>query len=84
MINLDKIPNDKLLHFFYGSIVSFITLLFVDIFHLNPVLIPVTTLIVAVGKEVYDKFIRKTKFDVIDIVFTIITSIVLYIHLLIV
>ena len=60
--------KDKLLHFFYGSIISFLMLHFIDGL--------ITLILVAgigVGKELYD--IDKTGFSFIDIIFTVMPAI---------
>jgi len=69
---LETIANifakDKLLHFFYGSIISFLMLHFIDGL--------ITLILVAgigVGKELYD--IDKTGFSFIDIIFTVMPAI---------
>lgn len=70
--------NDKLLHFFYGTLIALVFFAAYAIFGLHPMFMLFTVLTVAVGKEVYDKFIRKTVFSLMDIVYTIVPGLVLY------
>ncbi len=65
---LSLLPKDKMLHFFYGSLFSFVAIHFID-----GKLTVLATLILAVAKEVYD--IKKTGFSLTDIAFTTIPSI---------
>ena len=59
---INKIGVDKLLHFFVcGWIVSFIDGLIFQI---------IVTIVLGVGKELIDKFIRKTYIDHKDMLFT--------------
>lgn len=59
---INKIGVDKLLHFFVcGWIVSFIDVLIFQI---------IVTIVLGVGKELIDKFIRKTSIDYKDMLFT--------------
>ncbi len=62
---LSNIPNDKLLHFFYGSIISFISVFFIGI---NGLWI---TVVIAFLKEIlYDDIMNKGTVDFYDFVFT--------------
>lgn len=72
-MNLSNIPQDKLLHFFYGAWISFISLLLLGLLGL---LIPV---IVAAGKEIiYDKIMNKGAFEIVDFIYTVVPTIMLY------
>ncbi len=67
---MSALPNDKLLHFFYGSMFSFVA------FHFMDGLVAFWTVFaLAVAKEVYDvaitKFTKPTRFSVLDIVATV-------------
>jgi hypothetical protein len=63
------IAQDKLLHFFYGFLIFLVMALVVS----NEVALLIT-LGVAIGKECYDLYIKKTVFDLIDIVFTVLSG----------
>lgn len=80
--NIINPKKDKLLHFYYGTIISLI-LLFLTKLGLNPIFIPILTAVIASGKEIYDKLIKKTRFDYIDLIYTILTSIIIYLYLII-
>ena len=66
---LSNIPQDKLLHFFYGALISFALDFFIP--KLYVILI---VLVIALAKEVYDLTVKKTKIDFLDILFTILPS----------
>jgi hypothetical protein len=72
---LATIPNDKLLHFFYGSLIGFVCLYF----GLNTLLSSIIVLSIATAKEFYDK--NLTGFDVVDLLFTV-APLILYIILI--
>ena len=64
-----NIPTDKLLHFFYGTIISFISIL---IFGVNGLWI---TVIVAAAKEIiWDWLMKKGNPELLDFIFTIIPA----------
>jgi len=65
---LASIPNDKLLHFFYGSLFSFVAIHF-----LEGRLAVLAIFVLAVLKELYD--MKKTGFSVADIAFTTVPAI---------
>ena len=66
---LSSLPKDKLLHFFYGSIISFLSII---IFGINGLWINV---VIAAAKEiVYDGLMKKGTIDFYDFVFTCIPS----------
>ena len=63
---LNQIPKDKLLHTFYGS----------WIYILSTLVLPTTfalalVVVIAIGKEVYDKVSGKGTPELLDIVYTI-------------
>ena len=67
---MSALPNDKLLHFFYGSLFSFVA------FHFMDGLVAFWTVFgLAIAKEVYDvsitKFTKLTRFSVADVAFTV-------------
>ena len=65
-----NIPQDKLLHFFYGTIISFLSVL---IFGLKGLWI---TVIIAASKElIYDKLMKKGNCEIMDFIFTCIPCI---------
>jgi len=64
--NLNQIPKDKLLHSFYGS----------WLYLLSTLVLPTTlalalVVVIAIGKEVYDKVSGKGTPELMDIVYTI-------------
>ena len=62
---LANIPHDKLLHFYYGSLVALVSTLAVGALWSIPIV-----LTVALGKEVYDHFYDGTV-EFYDIVWTV-------------
>lgn len=61
-----EIPNDKLLHFFYGTIISFLGFLFLGEYALLPVIL------IGLAKEIlWDKIILKGKVDMKDFLYTV-------------
>jgi len=65
---LSALPKDKMLHFFYGSLFSFVAIHF-----LEGRLAVLATFALAVLKELYD--IKKTGFSIVDIAFTTVPAI---------
>ena len=64
---LNKIPKDKLLHFFVGSVMLFVSLLF-----FNALVSVCIVVIVALIKEVvYDNFLGKGTPEIQDFTYTI-------------
>lgn len=74
--------NDKLLHFYYGTSISII-MLFITLFGINLIFVPLVTTLIAVGKETYDLYYKGAKFDYVDLLYTITPSILLYLYLII-
>jgi hypothetical protein len=68
---MNKIPQDKLLHFFYGFFIIALSGVFLP-YHYAFLI----TLLIAIGKEVYD--IKKTGFNYADALFTIFPSLIIY------
>lgn len=62
-------PKDKLLHFFYGFFVFYLTAILVS----NIAALGIT-LGVAILKEASDLCIKRTRFDWVDIVFTLLSG----------
>jgi hypothetical protein len=68
------IPSDKLIHFFYGFMIfQCLTIIMTESLSFWVVLG------VAIAKELYDKFYKRTMFSVMDIVFTILAPAIIYI-----
>tara|TARA_R110000822_G_scaffold22436_1_gene70411 strand:- start:249 stop:494 length:246 start_codon:yes stop_codon:yes gene_type:complete len=66
---ISNIPNDKLLHFFWGSILSFVFILILGIKGVF------STFIVAIAKEFYDWYSKKGTPELADFIATIIPAI---------
>lgn len=69
------LPYDKMLHFFYGFLICYPFILL----GFNKWYMLAATLLIGVAKEMIDRYIIKTKFDVFDIVWTILPAILLII-----
>lgn len=63
---LANIPHDKLLHFFYGTLMAAPLVAFT-----NPLISLAAIIIIALGKELYDDLSGKGNIEVMDVVFTI-------------
>jgi len=71
---LNKVPNDKLLHFFYGTILSFVGFLLIG----DGALVVVAA--IAAAKElVWDKAMSKGNCDVKDFAYTVVPAIMMLI-----
>jgi hypothetical protein len=72
---------DDELHFWTGMIISFLTFFVCDITGIDKVISIIVSFTVAclagIGKEYYDKEIKKTRFDWRDIKFTVIGGIII-------
>lgn len=70
---LATIPNDKLLHFFYGTLITY------GLIALEIELIVILVIVLGFGfaKEVYDK-INTSVFNFTDIIFTIASPLILF------
>jgi hypothetical protein len=66
---LSGIPNDKLLHFFYGTLIGAPLVAFT-----NPLVAFFGISIIAIGKELYDDLSGTGTIDVYDTVFTVIPT----------
>ena len=69
---LSKIPNDKLLHFFYGSVLVGLF----DIIMPHAIITLVCVLVLAGTKEIYDEMERDSPMDFVDIIFTILPALI--------
>jgi len=72
------LQKDKLEHFFIGTLLAFILVLLFNISIIPKLLILIVPIIVALLKESIDKFIRNRDFSLLDILFTIISSIIVF------
>ena len=63
---------DRLKHFFIGTLVF----IFIDISETSMNALILTS-VLAVGKELYDKFVKKSKFDVLDILYTVLSGLII-------
>jgi len=69
---LNKVPNDKLLHFFYGTILSFVGFLLIG----DGALVVVAA--IAAAKElVWDKALGKGNCDLSYFIFTVVPAIMM-------
>lgn len=62
---LNKIPNDKLLHFFYGTILSFVGFLL-----LGDIALVIVAVIAAAKELIWDKAMGKGNCEIADFVYT--------------
>ncbi len=62
---LNKIPNDKLLHFFYGTILSFVGFLL-----LGDIALVVVAAIAAAKELIWDKAMGKGNCEIADFIYT--------------
>lgn len=64
---LNKIPKDKLLHFFVGSVILFLSLLFFNtLFSVS-----IVVLVAAIKEIIYDDFYGKGTPELQDFIYTI-------------
>lgn len=68
---LALIPNDKLLHSFYG------TCIYLLCSFINPLFGIISVIIVAIAKEIYDE-VKYKSFDFVDIIATILIPMMLF------
>ena len=68
---LALIPNDKLLHSFYG------TLIYALLSFINPLAAILTVIIIAIAKEINDE-VKYKSFDFVDIIATILIPMMLF------
>ena len=74
--SLSNIPNDKLLHFIYGSVLVGLFDLILPPF---PIITFVCVLVLAGAKEIYDDIERDSPMDWVDIIFTILPALINFI-----
>lgn len=74
---INTLKFDKMLHFFFGFIISYISSFFLSISYVF-----IVTLLIAIFKEVKDSFDLGNKFDIIDIIFTILPITLIYLKFL--
>ena len=72
---LSNIPNDKLLHFFYGSVLVGLF----DIIMPHAIITLVCVMVLAASKELYDELERDSPIDLVDIFFTILPALINFI-----
>ena len=78
----NAISKSYLLHDYIGSWIAILSLLLVLIFDFNIYIVIVNPIIAGITKELFDKFIRKVKPELMDFISTAIKGVVLYILLL--
>lgn len=71
---LNKVPNDKLLHFFYGTILSFVGFLL-----LGDGALVVVSAIAAAKELVWDKALGKGNCEMADFIYTVVPAIMMLI-----
>ena len=72
---LSNIPSDKLLHFFYGSVLVGLF----DLFLPHAIITLVAVAVVAATKEIYDEMERDSPMDFVDFIFTILPALINFI-----
>ena len=72
---LSNIPSDKLLHFFYGSVLVGLF----DLFLPHAIITLVCVMVIAATKEIYDEMERDSPMDFVDILFTILPALINFI-----
>lgn len=76
-----KFQTDKLLHDFIGTTITLISFLLVIIFSLSLEHILYIPFVIAITKELYDRLSKKGTPEWMDILFSVRTSVILYILL---
>ena len=79
MIQIPRPQNDKLLHFFYGFIIYFSANIF-----LNEWKSFIIVCIIAIAKETRDKVTKKGTPEIMDILYTITTGLLLFLKSIII
>ena len=69
---LSNIPQDKLLHFFYGTLLSAPLVAFT-----TPLISSAIVIAIAFGKEAYDKVSGNGKLEALDAIFTIVPVVII-------
>lgn len=75
------VPSDKLAHFFYFTLLAFLSAFAYEIICIPKWFIIAPCAFIAVSKELFDKFVKRTTFDIVDILFSVASSIILYLLL---
>ena len=76
------VPSDKLAHFFYLTLLAFLSAFaYYEIVCIPKWFIIAPCAFIAVSKELFDKFVKRTTFDIVDILFSVASSIILYLLL---
>jgi hypothetical protein len=76
------VPSDKLAHFFYFTLLAFLSAFaYYEIICIPKWVIIAPCAFIAVSKELFDKFVKRTTFDIVDILFSVASSIILYLLL---
>jgi len=63
---LSNVPQDKLLHFFYGTLIAAPLVAFT-----SPLISSAVVIFIALGKELYDDLSGKGNIEAADVVFTV-------------
>ncbi len=75
----NRFAKDKLLHFLFGTLIAFGMAFICNWFNLSYLWIIRVTLAVAVLKEVLDLTVRKRGFSISDVLWSMISAVLLYI-----
>lgn len=75
----NRFAKDKLLHFLFGTIIAFGMAFICNLFSLSYLWIISVTLAIAILKEVLDLTLRKRGFSISDVMWSMISAILLYI-----
>lgn len=78
-----NVRYDYLMHFVAGWTISTAMSVIVQNQNLSVFLVPIVTLLIAILKELGDKYIKKTEFSITDIAFTVGPAIAYFIVLVI-
>jgi len=73
-MKLPQIPQDKANHFIYGTLICFISSLFLH----NPIISLGITIVVGASKEIYDKISGKGNPEILDLVFTVLGGLIIF------
>jgi len=82
MKQLANIPKDKLLHFFYGTIIAFVLLnITPSNYHIEALLVCAG---IAAAKElIWDKYLKRGNCELADFIYTFIPAIFIYVSKLV-
>jgi len=79
----NTLQKDKLEHFFVGFLLSCVGLIIFKFVLINPLIILLIPMTVAIIKELIDKYVRGGIFSLLDILFTTLPGLILYIIIII-